>query len=227
MWVRTWVGVCALMLCTPGIAAHPAIEALSALKWGPELRDHVRKGKWNPIWKKQNQGDRDLCGYFALSHALSGFDKNAPSGLEVWELAKKNGWYWNENGRSISKNLVNTAQAMGGYQVEHGWGPTGGTIKYLRTLVRWRFGVLLGIQGATDEGLPERKGVVYIGGHWVALEGFVKIEGVDYLIIKDSNHYGAQPEYIDKWLDGSNLWPVDLFEAAWNVNAYVALKPER
>lgn len=203
-----------------------ALQVLKSLPWeSSHFVDKILQAKRHFIPVKQDQGMSTHCGFYALSHALSGFERFSPSGATLYSLALDNGWYWDDSGSTIPKNLHDTAKHLGFLKVESGWGFSGGTVSYMKALVRWGYALVVAVRGISAEGLPDYKNFFKVGGHWVAVEGFVNLQGKDYVIIKDSNTYVRQPEFIDKYLQGSHLWPVELFEKAWSFNSYVAIKP--
>lgn len=210
------------------VRAEEALAQLQKFNWDDRaFVEKILKNRWRPVRGKKQIQEGPTCGYYATSHALASFDHRAPTGGELFDFAKRNGWYFKEEGSSISKNLADTVRGLGGYEVESGWGPTGISMKHLKALLRWGYGVVVGLQGVDDSGLPVQDAVIKIGGHWVAVEGFLTLNGTEYLIVKDSNTYGRQPDYVDKHLEGASLWPVSLFEDSWVLNSYVAMRPAR
>lgn len=215
----------ALALCAGARADDKSVlPTLEAIDFSPALVERIHQARVLPIAFRFNQGTAPKCGFYALSHAMHAFDSAAPSGETLYQTAYENGWLWDDNGATVPRNLFLTMQAHG-YRGEYGWGAQGGTIAYLKKLLRTGFSVVLAVRGVSNAGLPEHPGMFHVGGHWVALEGFVEIDGVEYLIIKDSNHYWSEPKYVNASLDGSTLWPRKQFEAAWSYWSYVAITP--
>lgn len=196
---------------------------LEALPWDSAMIESIERAKVFAIPKRQNQGYSVKCGFYALSHVLSHFDPHAPTGHALYEVALDNGWYWSEEGSSLGTHLANVARDKG-YRASTGWGWRGASIKNLKDFLKKGYGVVLAIRDISDDGFPLYEDLFKVGGHFVALEGFVKIGGQEYLIIKDSRHAGREPSYVESKLQGSSLWPVSLFESAWSFNLYVAVK---
>jgi len=229
-WIKGFGPLAALCVFASVASAvtpqEEAVEALNALNWGgPRVVLQVHKARVFHI-PKQIEQDGPRCGFFALAHVFSRFDRvNAPKGMQLYETAKANDWLWQSEGAADGSDLFNTANHYG-YTGEYGWGTNGGTIDYLKSLLGKGYGVVIAVREISDEGLPSRAEAFDISGHFVALEGFVTLRGTEYLIVKDGNTYPKQPKFIKEKLGGSSLWPVDLFEENWGLNFYLALKPK-
>jgi len=221
MFVRLW---CAAMLW-PALVAASSLDIIKQLSFDADMVDHIHAHRQLPIAKRSLQGSSSKCGFYALSHAMHAFDSHAPSGQALFETAETNGWLWSSDGSSLPRNLFLTMQVHG-YRGEYGWGARGGTIKYLKQKLNEGYSILLAVRGTDDAGIPRHPGMFHVGGHWVALEGFVTIEGVEYLIVKDSSNHSAEPTYVDRKLEGSSLWPLKDFESAWSFWTYVTVKPD-
>lgn len=191
-----------------------------------DLAVKINRAKTWDLPRKPQDPELAKCGWHSLAQSMTPFYERSRSEYlpvvdgddGLWEDAKKLRAYVGKDGSTMPWNLTKVAKYWH-YEANWGWylkNPL--SLNKIKQKLQQGWGVILTVNGTNRYGMPSRKRIV--GGHWVSLEGVVKIKGVDYLIIKDPWPTSFGP----KLLKESNLWPYKVFLKATNYRSWVFIR---
>lgn len=166
------------------------------------------------------------CGWYALKMVMDYHqqkDKRNPSPPAekgkpgdhwepLWEYAKRTGNYMDDGGGVMFPSAIGKVAEAYGYTFQsYSYPFWPADLATLRKAVHDGKPVMVSVKNADSNGdvISNRR-----VGHWVVIEGFRTVNGVEYMVVKHG------------WSGGSRIWRVSDFSNGWNMGSAVILTPK-